>query len=81
MTSNRLRRFVWSVLGVAILALLLNFFVRTEAERGLTYFTLALILMSTGFEMVRLELQELRRALASNDGIEAEQAGPSGETR
>lgn len=62
----KLRGFVWSILGLAVVILLWQFF--TKSSGGvLGYFCGMLILLGTGLELVRAEIKELRRSITAKD--------------
>ena len=62
----KLRWFTKGLLGIAMLLLLWQFFTKLYTEASI-YFSLTLISLAVGLDLVRAELTELRRSITAKD--------------
>ncbi len=76
MKSRKLFWFSRFVMGMTIFVLVLLFSGKLESVRStLSYFEVTLLLFCTGMELVRSELEDLWRAIATRDKVETKPIG------
>ncbi len=76
MNTRKLFWFNRGVLSIAMFVLVLLFSGKVESVRTtLSWFVATLVLFIAGMELVRTELEDLRRAIATRDEVETKPVG------